>query len=77
MLGRALVLASALAVAVSAAAQAVAPAPAAKSTDAAKKMPAPPQFKLVLELRAMELLNAAQLPTVKSMSFTATVNHEA
>jgi hypothetical protein len=78
ILGRVLVLASALAVAVNAAAQAAAPAAAAKSTNAAKKKPAPPQFKLVLEPRAMDLLKAMsdRLATAKSMTFTATVGYE-
>jgi hypothetical protein len=53
------------------------PPPAAKAAKPAKK-PAGPEFKLVLEPRAMDLLKAtsARLAAAKSMSFTATVNHE-
>jgi hypothetical protein len=60
-----------------------APAPAAKPGTAAKaakpaKKVAAPEFKLVLEPRAMELLRAtsARLASAKSMSFTATVGYE-
>jgi hypothetical protein len=50
------------------------PAPAAKPA----KKPPRPEFKLVLEPRAMELLKAtsARLAAAKSMSFTAVVNYE-
>ena len=56
------------------------PAPSTKAPKASK--PAmkytPPEFKLVLEPRAMELLKAtsAKLAAAKSMSFTATVSYE-
>jgi hypothetical protein len=55
-------------------------APPAKTPKAAtptKKM-TPPEFKLVLEPRAMDLLKAtcAKLAAAKSMSFTATVNYQ-
>ena len=52
-------------------------AKAAKPAKAAKK-PAAPQFKLVLEPKAMDLLKAtsARLAGAKSMSFTATVGYE-
>jgi hypothetical protein len=57
--------------------QAVPPAKAAKSAKAATK-PAAPEFKLILEPKAMELLKAtsARLAAAKSMSFTATVGYE-
>ena len=53
------------------------PVPAAKAAKPAKK-PSEPEFKLVLEPRAMELLKAtsARLAAAKSMSFTATVSYE-
>ncbi len=53
------------------------PAPPAKATKSAKK-PAAPEFKMVLEPRAMDLLKAtsARLAAAKSMSFTATVSYE-
>ena len=54
-------------------AQAAKPAPAAKTAKAAKK-PAVPEFKLVVEPRAMDLLKAmsAKLAAAKTLSFTAT-----
>ena len=60
------------------------PAPNAKSVPGSAKTskPAmkytPPEFKLVLEPRAMDLLKAtsARLAAAKSMSFTATVSYE-
>ena len=57
--------------------QATPPAKAAKSAKPAKK-PAAPEFKLVLEPRAMDLLKAtsARLAAAKSMSFTAIVGYE-
>jgi hypothetical protein len=68
---------------VQAAAQSPAPvaaAPPAKAAKAAKpaKKPAAPEFKLVLEPKAMELLKATstRLAAAKSMSFTATVGYE-
>jgi hypothetical protein len=50
---------------------------AAKATKPAKK-PAAPEYKLVLEPKAMDLLKAtsARLAAAKSMSFTATVGYE-
>ncbi len=53
-------------------------APAAKAAKPAAKKPAAPEFKLVLEPRAMELLKAvsAKLAAAKSMSFTAVVGYE-
>jgi hypothetical protein len=54
------------------------PSPAAaKATKPAMKY-TPPEFKLVLEPRAMDLLKAtsAKLAAAKSMSFTATVSYE-
>ena len=53
------------------------PPQGAKAAKPAKK-PAEPEFKLVLEPRAMELLKAtsARLAAAKSMSFTATVSYE-
>ncbi len=57
-----------------------APTKAAKPAASAKaaKKPAAPEFKLVLEPRAMELLKAtsARLAAAKTMSFTATVGYE-
>jgi len=52
-------------------------AKAAKSSKPAKK-PATPEFRMVLEPRAMDLLKAssARLAAAKSMSFTATVGYE-
>src|SRR6185369_6558656 len=52
-------------------------APAAKAANPAKK-PAAPEFKLVLEPKAMDLLKAtsARLAKAKVMSFTATVSYE-
>ncbi len=59
------------------------PQPAAKSAVPAKaaksaKKPAAPEYKLVLEPKAMDLLKAtsARLAAAKSMSFTATVGYE-
>lgn len=48
-----------------------------KPAKAARKQPAP-EFKMVLEARAMDLLKAtsARLAAAKSMSFTATVSYE-
>ena len=56
--------------------EAAPPAKAAKSAKPAKK--AAPEFKLVLEPKAMDLLKAtsARLAAAKSMSFTATVGYE-
>ena len=59
---------------------ATAAAPLAKTTKAAqptKKM-TPPEFKLALEPRAMELLKATcdKLAAARSMSFTATVSYQ-
>ncbi len=56
------------------AAKPAAPAKAAKAT----KKPAVPEFKLILEPRAMDLLKAmsAKLAAAKTMSFTATVGYE-
>jgi hypothetical protein len=55
-------------------------APPAKAVKPAKpaKKPAAPEFKMVLEPRAMELLKAtsARLAAAKSLSFTAIVNYE-
>ncbi len=53
------------------------PAKAAKAAKPTKKAAAP-EFKLVLEPRAMDLLKAtsARLAAAKSMSFTATVGYE-
>ncbi len=57
--------------------------PSAKAKKAApratsQKMPAPPEFKLVVEPRAMDLLKAtsARLAAAKTMSFTAVVSYE-
>jgi hypothetical protein len=57
--------------------QAAPPTKAAKSAKPAKK-PAAPEFKLVLEPRAMDLLKttSARLAAAKSMSFTAIVGYE-
>ncbi len=63
------------------------PAPNAKAATPSAKVPkaskpamkyTPPEFKLVLEPRAMDLLKAtsAKLAAAKSMSFTATVSYE-
>jgi hypothetical protein len=63
------------------------PAPGAKAATAPAKAPmaanrsmqyTPPEFKLVLEPRAMDLLKAtsARLAAARSMSFTATVSYE-
>jgi hypothetical protein len=68
----------------SVAAQAPQPAPAAPQAKAAKpapkaaKKPAAPEFKMVLEPKAMDLLKAtsARLAAAKAMSFTATVGYE-
>jgi len=79
---RGMALAVGLLVAGSVAAQSAAPAPvpAAKPGKAVKlaKKPAAPEFKLVLEPKAMDLLKAtsARLAAAKSMSFTAVVNYE-
>jgi hypothetical protein len=53
------------------------PAAPAKAAKPARK-PAAPEFKMVLEPKAMELLKAtsARLAAAKSMSFTATVGYE-
>ncbi len=85
MRGRVLVLAIGLFASAGVAAQTAAPVPAptappAKVVKSAKpaKKPAAPEFKMVLEPRAMELLKAtsARLAAAKSMSFTAVVNYE-
>jgi hypothetical protein len=82
--GRALALAVGLFVAAGATAQTpppevkqAAPAKTAKSVKPAKR-PQAPEFKLVLEPKAMDLLKAtsARLAAAKSMSFTATVGYE-
>ena len=70
-----------LAVAVGAQTTATTVAPAKQATPAKAAKPArmtPPEFKLVLEPRAMDLLNAtcARLAAAKSMSFTATVSYQ-
>ena len=56
------------------------PAKAKKAAPRAtsQKMPAPPEFKLVIEPRAMDLLKAtsARLAAAKTMSFTAVVGYE-
>jgi hypothetical protein len=60
-------------------APAAAPAkPAAKSAKPAAKKQAVPQFKLILEPKAMDLLKAtsAKLAAAKTMSFTAVVGYE-
>ena len=51
---------------------------AAKAAKRRAKKPAAPEYKLVLEPRAMDLLKAtsARLAAAKSMSFTATVGYE-
>jgi hypothetical protein len=68
-----------LAFAAGAATQSPAPSkpPAAKAATPAKRA-TPPEFKLILEPRAMDLLKAmsAKLAAAKSMSFTATVGYE-
>ena len=81
-LGRVVAVAAGLAVAAMVGAQ-TPPAAAAKqaaSPKAAKpaKKSSAPQFKLILEPRAMDLLKAtsARLAAAKSMSFTATVGYE-
>ncbi len=83
-IGRTSMLVAGLAVAASAGAQSATsstapakPAPAAKSAKPAKKA-AVPEFKLVLEPRAMDLLKvtSAKLAKAKAMSFTATVGYE-
>ena len=81
--GRAAALAVGLVVTVGVAAQSPSPAPMAPPAKAAKSSkpvnkPATPEFKLVLEPRAMELLKAtsARLAAANSMSFTATVGYE-
>ena len=53
------------------------PAKTSKAATPTKKM-IPPEFKLVLEPRAMDLLKAtcAKLAAAKSMSFTATVGYQ-
>ena len=57
--------------------QAAAPSKAAKSAQPAKK-PGAPEYKLVLEPKAMDLLKAtsARLAAAKSMTFTASVGYE-
>src|SRR5512147_1074206 len=54
------------------------PSPAAKSAKPAAKKPTAPEYKLVLEPKAMDLLKAtsARLAAAKSMAFTATVGYE-
>jgi hypothetical protein len=80
--GRALAIGVGLFVVGGVAAQTPAPdaKPAAAPAKAAKpaKKPAAPQFKLILEPKAMDLLKAtsARLAAAKSMSFTATVGYE-
>jgi hypothetical protein len=83
--GWALVIAVGLLLAGGVAAQTPAPdskptPPPAKAVKAAKpaKRPATPEFKLVLEPKAMDLLKAtsARLAAAKAMSFTATVGYE-
>lgn len=88
-LGRALALAAGVALAAGAYAQAPAPdakapakpakaaSPAKKAPPAAKAAPAP-EFKLILEPRAMELLKAtsAKLAAARTMSFTAVASYE-
>ena len=89
--GRALALVAGVALATSVLAQAPAPdgkaavpakpakaaAPAKKAPPAAKAAPVP-EFKLVLEPRAMELLKAtsAKLAAARTMSFTAVASYE-
>ena len=89
--GRALALVAGVALATSVLAQAPAPdaktatsaktaktaAPAKKAPPAAKAAPVP-EFKLVLEPRAMELLKAtsARLAAARTMSFTAVASYE-
>ena len=80
--GRAVALVAGIAVAALVSAQspsATAPAKPApvKATKPAKKA-APPEYKLVVEPKAMDLLKAtsARLAAAKSMSFTATVGYE-
>src|SRR5262245_37804758 len=85
-IGRILALAGCLTAAGAVAAQSSAPPapskPAAKQapTKAAKpaKKGAEPEFKLILEPRAMDLLKvmSAKLAAAKSMSFTAVVGYE-
>ncbi len=60
------------------AAATAAPATKAPATKASAKKPATPEFKLVVEPRAMELLKAmsAKLAAARTMSFTATVGYE-
>jgi hypothetical protein len=57
--------------------QAAPPSKGAKSAKPTKK-PAAPEYKLVLEPKAMDLLKAAsaRLAAAKSMTFTATVVYE-
>jgi hypothetical protein len=71
------VLAAALLLAASAGAQAASPDKPAAAKKPAKGAKAP-EFKLILEPRAMELLKAAgdRLAAAKSMSFTAVVGYE-
>jgi len=83
-ISRVLALVSGVAFAVTVGAQAPAPAAApvkpTPPTKAAKpvKKPATPEFKLILEPRAMDLLKATstRLAKAKAMSFTATVGYE-
>jgi len=74
-------LAAWLALAVSVEAQTAAPAKPAAPTKAAKpatKKTAEPEYKMVVEPRAMDLLKvmSTKLAAAKSMSFTATVGYE-
>jgi hypothetical protein len=64
-------------VAAQSASPAAKPAAPAKAVKSAKQSAAP-EYKMVLEARAMDLLKAmsARLSAAKSMSFTATVNYE-
>ena len=57
---------------------AAAPAPAAKPAKPAAKKPAVPEYKLVLEPKAMDLLKAmsTKIAAAKAMTFTATVGYE-
>ncbi len=79
--GRAMLLAAGVTLAVGASAQSAQPAPqtakTSKSSKPAKK-PKAPEYKLVLEPKAMDLLKAtsARLAAAKSMTFTATVGYE-
>lgn len=77
--GRALLVIAATTLAFAVQAQQDAPsAPAKPATKAASKQAAAPEFKLVLEPRATELLKAmsARLAAAKTMSFTAVAGYE-